>query len=501
MADPVRVRVRDRLGTRLAVAFIATGLGAVALLTIVALLGSGTAVAGLAAEQRAATATDVAGTVATAYERAGGWDGADLLPAHTLAAAAGAVLTVTSSDVGELPAPPGVDETRRRIGRGAPHHDGDHGGHQRPQSQGPSVPLPATSGAGAPAAFGAFPADTEAQAAEDRIEAPVEVDGQRIATVALLFVEREGLDPADGLQALLTRNVLLGAAAAALLALVVTALVTPQLTRPVRRLVGAVDRLRRGDGERPESLPEAPGELGVLAAAVDGLAADLERQEQLRQGLVADVAHELRTPLTILLGEVEALRDGLVAPDGPRLASLHEEVQRLARLVEDVDTLADAGAAGFGLRAAPVDLAAVGREALAGIEQQPTDAGVHFATDLHHVEIEGDHRRLEQVVRNLLSNAVKFSPAGARVTVRVRAEHDGGVLKVCDEGPGIPAGELPQVFDRFWRGSQAEGVGGSGIGLAVVREIVAAHGGRVHAENRASGGLCVTVHLPGTQRS
>jgi two-component system, OmpR family, sensor histidine kinase BaeS len=499
MDDASRVPWTHRLGTRLAAAFTATALGAVAVVTAVTLLGGGTAVAGLTTERRAATTENVAAAVATAYERAAGWEGADLLPAHTLAAAAGAVLGVTVPALGELPVPPGLDETRRRMDRHAPLHDSE--GHGHSTSQGPlptSAPQGATSALGA-AAPPPSTATTGTEPVEARLEAPVLVDDERIATVTLLFVERDLVDPTDDLGSLLTRNALIGAGAASALALLAAALVTPRLTRPLRRLVGAVEGIGRDRPPRAGPLPAAPGELGTLAVAIDRLAADLDRQEELRQGLVADVAHELRTPLTILLGEAEALKDGIVQPDHERLSSLHEEVQRLARLVEDVDTLAAAGAAGFGLRQELVDLAEVCGEAITGAEHQLADAEVRLHTDLGSALVHADRRRMEQVVRNLLSNAVKFSPPGSVVTVRVREEGGSGLLEICDDGPGIPPDELTHVFERFWRGPHADGVGGSGIGLSVVEEIVTAHGGEVRVENRAAGGLRVTVHLPMTQ--
>jgi two-component system, OmpR family, sensor histidine kinase BaeS len=478
MDDASRVPWTNRLGTRLAAAFTATALGAVAVVTLVTLLGGDTAVAGLTAERRAAVTENVAAAVATAYERAAGWQEADLLPAHTLAAAAGAVLVVTVPELGELPAPPGLDETRRRMGRHAPLHD--------PEGHGHSAPLMWT-------------ATTGTEPVEARLEAPVLVDDERIATVTLLFVERDLVDPTDDLGSLLTRNALVGAGAASALALLAAALVTPRLTRPLRRLVGAVEGIGRDRPPRAGPLPAAPGELGTLAVAIDRLAADLDRQEELRQGLVADVAHELRTPLTILLGEAEALKDGIVQPDRERLSSLHEEVQRLARLVEDVDTLAAAGAAGFGLRQELVDLAEVCGDAIAGAEHRSADTEVRLRTDLGDAVVYADRRRMEQVVRNLLSNAVKFSPPRSVVTVHVRKEGGSGVIEVCDDGPGIPPDELTHVFERFWRGRHADGVGGSGIGLSVVEEIVTAHDGEVRVENRAAGGLRVTVRLPMAQ--
>ena len=164
--------------------------------------------------------------------------------------------------------------------------------------------------------------------------------------------------------------------------------------------------------------------------------------------------------------------------------------------MEDLDAIAAAEAAGFELARAPVDLAATTTAALEGLTNQIDDAGIHVDTTARPVLVAGDARRLEQVVRNLLTNAAKFTPSGGTITVAVDAHGDDAVLEVTDDGPGIPPDEIPHVFERFWRGRNATTVSGSGVGLAVVAELVAAHGGRVVAGNAAGRGARLTVTLP-----
>jgi signal transduction histidine kinase len=636
MGERTSVRWRDRLSSRLGVAFMATALAAVAIVTAVALTASSAGIAELAAEQRARVAEDVVAALTGAYLVAGGWAGADLLPAHTLAAAAGAVLVVTTPDLGELPTPPELGTTRRRLGAPgqADADDADastppgrgevqqrdratgEGGTDGPapsQRDGPGPTAPATSdpddegvdpgtsgtsgsgganrdtgGAGSgstgdtdgsrvqgdaptsdrslqgpntgtdggppaeeaepptggsrsgaevaeagasdtmlatPASFvpadgppgeaaSAYAAAATAREADDalptgaelleRIDLPIVVADAEVGTATLLFVAREQPDPAAGFRASLLPRLLLGAAAAALLALLVTGFVTLRLTRPLRRLTDDVDHLRdapRTLSAAPRTLsaaprPTAPGEIGVLRAAIDKMADDLRRQERLRRALIADVGHELRTPVTILLAELEAIRDGVLAADDDQLGSLHEEVQRIARLVEDVASLADAEAAGFTLDRERLDLAEVTDAATRGLDAPLRAGGVTLATTLEPVGVEGDRRRLEQVVRNLVTNAAKFAPPDSTVEVTVRADGDDAVIEVADRGPGFRPDELPHVFERFWRGRDAVTTGGSGIGLAVVAEVAAAHGGNVAAANRPEGGACLTVRLP-----
>jgi signal transduction histidine kinase len=213
-------------------------------------------------------------------------------------------------------------------------------------------------------------------------------------------------------------------------------------------------------------------------------------------GLVADVAHEVRTPLSVLQGEIEALQDGVASADPQHLASLHEEVVRLARLLDDLDAIAAAEAAGLGLQVETLDLAEVVASAQAGIDDKLRAQAAHLDAHLSPVVVRGDRRRLEQIVRNLLTNAARFCSPGGKVSITVISDGPDAVLEVTDDGPGIERDELPHVFERFWRGRQAHGTSGSGIGLAVVAELTAAHGGQVTAGNAPGRGARFTVRVP-----
>lgn len=534
MAEPIPRTAR--LGTRLGVAFTATAVGAVVVAMALAWATTAPRVDRLGADQRGQVVDDVTAALATAYLAVGGWDGADLLPAHALAAAAGAVLTVSTDTGAVLPVPDDVPELTRRLRQrsaespapaptaptspepttdthvppvddhsapsgtpsGEPNHSdpapgtpggGDHGPTEHRSSGGDRV-----RGASLEDPSPIPPADPP------RIEATRTADvvvGDRVVGRATLqFTASDRPDAMATFRQALLDDLIVAGLAAALLGTVVALLVAPRLTRPLRRLTIAVDRVAGGDRSARTDVPGAVGELGVLARAVDRMAADLEREDRLRRALVADVAHEVRTPLTILLGEVEALEDGVVPADPQRLASLHEEVLRLARLVEDLDAIAAAEAAGARLHRELVDLATVVRAALSGLAEQLATAGVEVAATLEPATVTGDAHRLEQVVRNLVTNAAKFSPRGGTVSVDVGVEGDTAVLRVTDDGEGIPAADLPHVFDRFWRGQSAHGTPGSGIGLAVVAELVAAHGGQVEASNAPPRGARLTIRLP-----
>ena len=192
-----------------------------------------------------------------------------------------------------------------------------------------------------------------------------------------------------------------------------------------------------------------------MATALDQKAEMLDAHERVRRDLVADVAHELRTPVAILQAGHEALLDGFAEPTPEQLSSLRDEVLRLARMVDDLQMLAAADAAALQLARRPCDLAEIAATAADSLAGRFTTAGISLERDLEPAPILADARWMHHLVTNLLTNALKFS--GARREGRHRHRDGGGqaVLHVTDTGIGIPAAELPRIFDRFWRGRQA----------------------------------------------
>ena len=301
---------------------------------------------------------------------------------------------------------------------------------------------------------------------------------------------------AAGLKTALLRAIAGAAGLAALLALVTGVGAARWLTRPVVRLIAVTRAMARGDRGARAGPVRGRGELTELAAAFDQMADTLDQEEQLRRGLVADVAHELRTPIAILQAGHEALLDGVAEPTPAQLGSLRDEVLRLARMVGDLQTLAEADAAALHPVLRPADLAAVAAEAAGSLAGRFEAAGISVAQQLTPVPVLADAGRLHQVITNLLTNALKFTPAGGRVTVTAGPDGGQAVLRVTDTGPGIPPGELPRIFDRFWRGQRAAGVSGSGVGLAVAAELARAHGGQLTARSSDGQGAEFTLTLP-----
>ena len=339
---------------------------------------------------------------------------------------------------------------------------------------------------------------TDPRHAASTMQAPILVGDQQVGTLYVKFNGRGLVESADSLRRSLLHADVAAAGVAAVIALVAAVIVARRLSAPVRTLTAAAGAMSRGNRQvRVGELAKAPAELSELAATFDRMAATISHEERLRRDLVADVAHELRTPVAVLQANCEALLDGVVPHTPAQTASLHEEVLRLAAMVDDLQTLASAEAAALHLVREACDLATVTEMAIDAMQAKAAAANVHLSRELTSAVMEGDPTRLHQIVTNLLSNAVKFTPAGGTVHVLVRPDTRTARLVVADTGPGIDAEELPHVFDRFWRGQQAaEATEGTGIGLSIVAELVRAHSGEINVDSLPGEGTTVTVTFP-----
>jgi two-component system sensor histidine kinase BaeS len=225
---------------------------------------------------------------------------------------------------------------------------------------------------------------------------------------------------------------------------------------------------------------------GGFASTVGRVAQEFRAQLRLRRQLMADVAHELRTPLAILQGRIEGLLDGVYPRDDARLAELLAETQHLSRLVEDVRTLANAEAGALELRKETVDAAELIRDAAAAMG---TPIEVHVPET---APIVVDPVRIREVLLNLLANAEQHAAEGT-VSVSAELRAKDLVIRVRDRGRGIPADELPHLFERFRKGRDSRG---SGLGLSIAQKLVLAHGGTIGVESAEGAGTTVTVTLP-----
>ncbi len=273
-----------------------------------------------------------------------------------------------------------------------------------------------------------------------------------------------------------------------------------RITVPLERIAHSTQRIAAGHRDVTITGTTKVRELDGIARTVNDLSRSLGEQEALRRRLTTDMAHELRTPLATLQSHLEALIDGVWEPDPARLAGLHGEILRINRMVADMENLARYESDSLVLTPTRVDLVALSLTIVANHQPQFRKQGIDlaFSSDLAEAWISADSDKLSQAVINLLSNARKFTPSGGSVKVHVGGSKSGVSLSVSDTGIGIAAKDLPFVFERLYRAdsSRARATGGSGIGLAITRAIVEAHGGNITATSEPGKGSELVIGLP-----
>jgi signal transduction histidine kinase len=308
--------------------------------------------------------------------------------------------------------------------------------------------------------------------------------------------------PASGLPLNLALGLMGAALAAGILALIAGSLLARRIIAPVEEISSAAAAVSVGDLH--QSVPAESGirELNALGHSFNAMTASLRQSEQAKNAFVADVTHELRTPLTVIQGTIETLQDGAVddvAGRGALLDSMQRETERLTRLVNDLLVLARADAGTLNMDIQPLDLVELARircEHLAGLAARRQVRLEVIGAE--SAEVLGDADRLAQVLDNLLDNAIRYSPENSSVTVEIQSDANECQCAVRDRGAGIPEKHLPLIFDRFYRAdaSRNRQSGGAGLGLAIVRALVAAQGGRIRAESAPGCGTTLRFWLP-----
>ncbi len=328
---------------------------------------------------------------------------------------------------------------------------------------------------------------------------PVEVDDQRVGTV-LTAARSLGLNPEEAAYLERTNTALAYAAlGAVLVALVVGVLLARTLTQPLRALTLAAHRMAGGELEQVVTV-RSTDEIGELVAAFNEMSRAVARANNARRQMTADVAHDLRTPLTVIAGYVESMRDGELDPTPERLTIIYTEIERLQHLVGDLRTLSQADAGELKLNRQALSPAELLPPLLAAFEHQASQQGVRLQLEQapEYPRLLGDEARLTQVLANLISNALRYTPAGGQITLSA-ARADGRVqLTVRDTGQGIAPEDLPLIFNRFYRADQSrtDETGESGLGLAIAKAVVEAHGGTIAAASQPGQGTVFTLDLP-----
>ena len=433
------------LRARLAVALVAVALFAVALAALIGNLGLSSRLDEAARTRLAGSATHVADIAAAAYSESRAWNEAARSELSHVASLDGLRIALVGAD-GDL------------------------------------------------VAIGPRPRGSMAQA-------PVAVGGRRVATVVISAAGGSLLTPEEShLAHSLDQLHLIAAGAAALAALLAGLLLAQTLTRPLRRIRAVAERLERGELDaRVEVGPEP--EMRAVGRALNRLAETLEHEEELRKESVMDLSHELRTPVAGMLSRIEAAEDG-VLPLEENLAALHADALRLTGLLDDLARLADAERPGLLLDKVPLDLGELATTIAQSFAPRCADTGIALEVRTEPAWVTGDAGRLAQVLSNLLSNALRYTEAGGQIAVNVEHTGDAAILEVTDSGIGIAPEDLRHIFTRFWRGdrSRSRATGGSGIGLAIVAELVRAHDGRIDVDSTPGRGSRFRVVFPALAR-
>src|SRR3954469_11586003 len=338
-----------------------------------------------------------------------------------------------------------------------------------------------------------------AQQAPQRALAPVIVGGRRVGSISLAHRGGGYLRVlSKELHQALQRNYVVAGLTAAALGVLVAVVLAFALSGPVRRLTAAAARIESGDLDTPIEADRGAAELRQLGRMIGRVVETLKREDAIRRETISDLAHELRTPMAGLRGRIEAAQDGVLTDMPALLESMHADVLRLGRLMEDVEHLAAAQQPGLLLDHQEVDLAQLARSRARAFEDYYRAAGISFLADIEPVSTTGDAERLGQVIDNLLSNALRYTDKGGRVILRVLSARTHAIIEVADTGVGIAPEELPRIFDRFWRAekSRSRATGGGGLGLALVHELARAHDGRVDVESMPGRGSRFRIHLP-----
>jgi two-component system sensor histidine kinase BaeS len=335
---------------------------------------------------------------------------------------------------------------------------------------------------------------------DEAVRVEIVVDGHIVGWLGLRALEGFH-DRLDVLYIEHVRNsVLVIGAVALLVSAVASVLLARRVVEPVLRLRDATRRLTQGEYAAVVGLAR-DDELGELARDVDTLAATLAANARARRQWVADTSHELRTPLTVLRGEVEAMLDGVRPLDPAALRSLEGELVRLGKLVDDLAQLATADEATTGLAKVPIRLAAVLERSAQSFAPAMERVGLALVLGLHGavgVRVLGDPDRLAQVFANVIENNLRYTRRGGTVWVSATVRGPTVVVRIEDDGPGVDAAHLPHLFDRLYRVdlSRSRQTGGAGLGLAICRQWIEAHGGTVAALPNDLAGLCIEISLP-----
>lgn len=330
---------------------------------------------------------------------------------------------------------------------------------------------------------------------------PVIVDGVKVGTAYITPVGDQNGVPGEDIRfrQSVSRLIILGGLVAAAVALVISYLLAIRLTAPLEVMTAAARRMEAGDLTQRVNV-KSDDEIGGLAEAFNHLAAALKRQEDLRQNLTADIAHELRTPLATIQSHIEAFLDNVMKPDEKNIRSIHEEIVRLTRLVEDLGEIAKLESGKANIVKSKADLNILTDKVVANLKPlfDEKQVALTLDRDAKPLNAKVDPDKIYQVLYNLLANSLKFTASGGETRVSLVKDDRKVSITIKDTGIGIQAKHLPFIFERFYRvdKSRSRTTGGAGIGLTVAKQLVEAHNGQISVTSEPGRGTEFKVTLP-----
>ena len=323
-------------------------------------------------------------------------------------------------------------------------------------------------------------------------------------TIGFLFIlpltqSETGLEALQIMYRLLGNYFLIGACLAVVVAFLVTLFLSRRILSPVKKLRSAAQRLGKGDFSQRVDIKDK-SEMGELASTFNAMAGNLQRDEQLRQDMVSDIAHELRSPLTNVRGYLEAINDGVMKPDRATITSIYDETVLLSRLVNDLQELSLAEAGELKLYCQTEEVGELIRQSINAVQAKAVEKGLQLAADIPAdlPQVNIDFLRIKQVLLNVLENAMAHTPAGGSISVSACLVPGFVEVNVSDTGEGIPAEEVANIFERFHRvdKSRSRSTGGSGLGLTISRYIIEEHQGKLRAQSEPGKGSRFSFTLP-----
>ena len=324
-------------------------------------------------------------------------------------------------------------------------------------------------------------------------------DGTKVGKISLSYYGPYFLSESDSRFLSSLNKILIGTGIFSLLfSVFIGFLFARRITKPVTKTIAVTKQIAEGDYEIAFAGKTKTRELDELMDSVNQLASELKEQEHLRKQMTADVSHELRTPLTSVATHLEAMMLGIWEPTQDRLNSCHEEILRITNIVKDLENLAKVESDNLKLYRTKVDLREIAESVTDNFAGELQAKNQSCRIDGVPVIVTADRDRMKQVLLNLISNAVKYTPENGTITVSLKENETQAIVSVQDTGMGIPENEIGYIFERFYRTEKSRNrkTGGAGIGLAIAKSIVEAHGGKIEAQSKEGEGSTFTVKIP-----